>query len=440
MTGEGPEPTGSGASTVDPPDGEVYETGGARALAGRTSWAIVAELANLLAVALVFKVLSDQLSTADYGALGAILAVALIAGPLATFGANWMLIRRAVVSTDVRNDVGRAIAISGIGTVGTAIALSVVFVALPSFLGDISRVTIVLVLLAQMPLYWMLELASTAAVALADLKLSAQMRVVGAVIRLWALVAFLLVDGSSVDTWAWYFAGGNAVAAVAAHAQLAHALGGPPRPHRPGVGEFVTGFPYGAGNTTEGFLAASDKPLLSQSGYRGEDGIYAAGYRIVSLGFVPLMALLRAQDRRFFRQGAVGSAASHQAGTKMSLLGLVATVPVSVALWIGAPYLDLVINDAFEEAELVIRFLALLPIVKGFQFAYGNALTAAGNQQARLWLTGAAALGNFAGNLWLIPTHGWRGAATTTLVAEIALALGFVVASMLHARSGDGES
>lgn len=420
---------------LEPPTNESYETGGARALAGRTSWAIVAELANLLAVALVFKVLSDQLSTADYGALGAILAIALIAGPLATFGANWMLIRRAVISTDVRHEMGRAIAISGIGTVGTAVALSVVFVAVPSFLGDISRVTIVLILLAQMPLYWLLELASTAAVALADLKLAAQMRVVGAGIRLWALVAFLLADGSSVDTWAWYFAAGNLVAAVAAHLQLAQALGGPPRLHRPGVGEFVTGFPYGAGNTTEGFLAASDKPLLSQSGFRGEDGIYAAGYRIVSLGFVPLMALLRAQDRRFFRQGAVGSAASHRAGAKMSFHGLAATVPVSAALWIGAPYLDLVINDAFEEAELVIRFLAILPVIKGFQFSFGNALTAAGNQQARLWLTGVAALANFGGNLWLIPTRGWRGAATTTLVAEVGLAIGLVIASMFHARA-----
>jgi O-antigen/teichoic acid export membrane protein len=226
---------------------------------------------------------------------------------------------------------------------------------------------------------------------------------------------------------------------VTVHGQLARSLGGLPRLRRPRLGELATGFPYGAGNTTEGFLAASDRPLLSQYGFRGEDGIYAAGYRIVSLGFVPLMALLRAQDRRFFRQGALGSGAGHRAGAMMSLHGLVATVPVSLALWVAAPHLDLVINDAYAEAGTVIRWLALLPLVKGFQFAFGNALTAAGNQQARLWLTGAAALGNFGGNLWLIPSRGWRGAAITTLVAEIGLAVGFVAASLFYARAEDVE-
>jgi O-antigen/teichoic acid export membrane protein len=285
-----------------------------------------------------------------------------------------------------------------------------------------------------MPALWMTELAVTAAVANADLKLAAKMRVVAAGIRIAVLLAFVVTVVPSVDSWAWFFAVGNVVAALASYWLLAGSLGGFPRPSLPRWREFVTGFPYGVGNTTEGVLAASDRPLLAQYNFGYESGIYAAGYRIVSLGFMPLRSLLKAQDRRFFRQGSFGSNASHRAGVAMSIHGLVTTVPVTAALWLGAPYLDLVISDAYAESETVIRFLALLPVIKGFQYAFGNALTAAGNQQARMWLTGAAALGNFVGNLWLIPSGGWRAAATTTLVAEIGLAVGFAIATLVYAR------
>ncbi|MEM9655856.1 MAG: polysaccharide biosynthesis C-terminal domain-containing protein, partial [Actinomycetota bacterium] len=108
--------------------------------------------------------------------------------------------------------------------------------------------------------------------------------------------------------------------------------------------------------------------------------------------------------------------------------------------WLAAPALTLVINDRFAEAEDVIRFLAFLPIIKGFQFSFGNALTAAGTQQTRMWLTGIAAVGNLIGNAILIPTRGWQAAAMTTLGAEAGLAAAFAVASYFYAwRHGDRQ-
>ncbi|MEL6980894.1 MAG: polysaccharide biosynthesis C-terminal domain-containing protein, partial [Actinomycetota bacterium] len=148
----------------------------------------------------------------------------------------------------------------------------------------------------------------------------------------------------------------------------------------------------------------------------------------------------RAQDRRFFRQGAVGSAASHEAGLVMSKHALAATLPVSIALWILAPYVDLLLSDQWAEVEDVIRLLALLPVIKGFQFSFGNALTAAGNQSARMWMTGVAAVANVGGNLILIPRGSWQAAAWTTLIAELALTVGFLAASMFYAQTRADQS
>ncbi len=418
---------------------EEYSTGGLRSLFGRVGWAVFGELINLVGTALLFLVLADQLGTVDWGSLQAVVSIAIIVGPLATFGANWQLIRRVVVSGDVGQEVGRAVSVATIGTGGAAVVMILLAVAIPALLPDVSRMTIALVLVARMPAYWLSELAATAAVARGDLRLATLIRIVVVGVRLWGLTVFVAVGGGSIDAWAWYFAGTEVLAAAVAHIALGWSEGRWPRLGRPPFSEFTTGFPYGLGNTTEGVLAASDRPVLKQYGFDAATGIYAAGYRVVSLGFVPLMALLRAQDQRFFRQGAGGSAASHRAGLAMSRHGLVATVPVAVALWLLAPYFDLLLGDDWSEAGDVIRVLALLPVIKGFQFAFGNALTAAGNQTARLWLTAAAAGGNFIGNLLLIPRFSWKAAAGTTMVAELGLAIGFAVASLFYARTRGGS-
>lgn len=442
MTAEPPtaDRTVTGSAETGPRVGEEYGTGGLRSLGGRVSWALVSEVVNLVGTALLFLVLAKRLAPEGYGALQAVIAVAAIGGPLASFGANWQLIRRTVISDDAAAEAGRAISVALIGTGSGAALLVVLAMAVPAALPDISRLTIALVLVAQMPAHWMVELAVTSAVARADLRSAAGVRVVAVTLRLAALGSFVFVGSASIDIWAWWFAAGNLASAVAAVALLARSLGRWPRLRLPPADEFTSGFPYGVGNATEGFLAASDRPLLKQYGHGTATGLYAAGYRVVTLGLVPLLALLKAQDRHFFRQGARGNAASHRAARTLSIHALAVTVPATFGLWLAAPLFEVAIGSAWAETGDVIRLLAVLPIVKGFQFSFGNALTAAGNQQTRMWLTGLAAAANLVGNVRYIPSGSWRAAVVTTLAAEVGLALAFAIASARSNRSRPGES
>ncbi|MEL6984189.1 MAG: hypothetical protein AAFO29_17315, partial [Actinomycetota bacterium] len=215
--------------TFEPGVTEAYGTGGIRSLAGRVGWAVIGEAVNLIGTALLFFVLADQLGTVDWGSLQAVVSIALIAGPLATFGANWQLIRRSVVTRDPSVEIGRAVSTATIGTGGAALALMLIALAVPGLLPDISRTTIALVLLAQMPAYWLVELAATSAVSRADLRLATIIRIVVVSVRLWTLVLFMLIGSGGVDNWAWFFAFGNLGAAVAAHGLLAQSLGRWPR-------------------------------------------------------------------------------------------------------------------------------------------------------------------------------------------------------------------
>ncbi len=433
---------------------ENYGVGSGRSLAGRVSWALVAEIANaVIALAMFFVLYFVTIGTVGYGTFAAVIAIAAIVGPVSSFGANWLLIKEAVVSNDIRSDLGRAIARSTVGNVSAVIVVTLVFLAIPGWFDTTNRVTIFLLLIGQVPAYFMIELAVTACVAQAKLKLGAQLRLISSGIRLLALIAFAVSSTRSLDAWAWYFAGSGMVSALVLHGVLASINGGLPRLPVPSVKDLAYGFPYGLGNTTEGLLNQSDKPILEQNKEQAiagspefeASGDYSAGYRIMSLGLIPLQALLRAQDRRFFRQGAGGSASTHIAASKMSVLALGATVPVTVVLataaWFVPPMLsllpigaDLVTEEKLSVPLTVVRYVSVVPILKGFQFSFGNSLTAAGNQTSRMLVTALAVLGNLSLNLRYIPEGSWRAAAATTIGAEIFLAIALAAASWYYAR------
>lgn len=452
---DGPGQTTSNTSAEDLEqslDAEAYGVGTTQSLAGRVSWALVAEIANAAVGLAMWAVLFFfALGTDGYGAFGAVIAIATIVGPISTFGANWLLTKEVVVSDDIRGDLGRAVSKSLVGNLGAIALVVLTFVLFPNLFDDINRVSIALILLGQVPAFWLIELAISACVAQGKLKLAAQLRLLSSAFRLVALVMLALLPNRSLDQWAWCFAGSMVVSAIVLHAILTRVNGGPPKLILPTVAELAAGIPYGIGNTTEGFLASSDKPILEsqKTMFPDASGNYNSGYRIMTMGLIPLMALLRAQDRRFFRQGVAGSSSSHAAAQKLSVMALGATVPVAVVLasaaWVVPEILPYVYggDGLFEKLEVplsVIRYLALVPILKGFQFSFGNSLTAADNQVARLLLTGLAAVGNLAANLYYIPRGSWQAAAKTTIGAEICLAIALVAASWHFSRQSPSKT
>ena len=114
------------------------------------------------------------------------------------------------------------------------------------------------------------------------------------------------------------------------------------------------------------------------------------------------------------------------------LLGLLA----SVGMFVAAPLIPHLAGQGFQESILALRWLCLIPPLRSIHLMAGCALTGAGLQKYRTATqTGAVAL-NFALNLWLIPAHGWRGAAWSSLATDGALAaMNWGVLKMLIASS-----
>jgi O-antigen/teichoic acid export membrane protein len=173
-----------------------------------------------------------------------------------------------------------------------------------------------------------------------------------------------------------------------------------------------------AGNVYTDF----DKVLLGHFGMNSANGVYSMAYKAVSVFCMPIGSIHNAAFPRIFQRGKYGLA-----GTSAYVLRILKrTAPLSllmaVILWFTAPILPHLLGPSFAESTSALRWLCLLPFTRAFQWSAGDALTGAGLQRYRLGTQIVAAVLNLSMNLYLIPRHGWLGAAWASVATDGTLA------------------
>ena len=156
-------------------------------------------------------------------------------------------------------------------------------------------------------------------------------------------------------------------------------------------------------------------------------GVYAAAYRLIDVAFIPVRALLSATLPGFFRAGAGGLQASMRYGKRMLMKVLPYSLFAFAACMIGAPLVPHILGRQYAEVTEALRWLALLPILKTVQFFIADSLTGAGHQGTRALTQVGVAVFNVLINLWIIPAHGWRGAAWSSIASDGLLALSLLL-------------
>lgn len=387
------------------------------------AWSLLIEVPPLVTGFVTFATLVFLLEPELYGQIGTLVAVAAIVGPISTFGATWRLLQRVVTSANPKKDLGLAVVVVVVGTVSAACVSMVVSPLVVGSLIDSS--TTLVFLLAQVTGLWLIELAVTYTVGVGRLPVGAAIRVSSTIFRVGAVAVFAIGADHSVQMWVWHMGVSTLLAVGAAYIILEAKTDGSVKLSVPSLDEFATGLSYSLSSTTEGFLAASDRPILQRSGFAAATGTYSAGYRIVTLAFVPLLAWLKAQDRRLFAAGAEGIRPAYIAGKRIARSAAALMAAVSLLVLAMSPLLEsalAAVRPEYRETANVVAWLSVLPFIKSIQFSFGNVLTAAKKQQTRLRLTLAATATNLIGNLIFIPIGSWRAAVATTLVAEVVLA------------------
>ncbi len=185
-----------------------------------------------------------------------------------------------------------------------------------------------------------------------------------------------------------------------------------------------------------------DKTLLVSHGMLAAAGIYAAAYRVVDVVSTPIVSLFAAASPRLFRQGAQQGPSGASRGARDLLrwaipFGLIAAPLLALA----APALPRLFGHSFAASTTALRWLCLLPLLRGLHYAWGTAITACASQWLRTAAQASAAVLNLGLNLWLIPRWGWQGAAAASLLTDGMLALStFVILRVLAARQAHRAS
>jgi O-antigen/teichoic acid export membrane protein len=95
----------------------------------------------------------------------------------------------------------------------------------------------------------------------------------------------------------------------------------------------------------------------------------------------------------------------------------------TVLFWWAAPIVQLLYGAQFGEAELLLRIMSLIPLLKSINFCTAIYMVVRDRQGLRAMLLAIGAVVNAAGNLIAIPLFGLAGAAWINLGTEVVVFL-----------------
>ncbi len=381
-----------------------------------TVFAMGAEMAQLVLSMAAFFLLYKALGAAAFGLYSAATAHGLLAATIGYFGSQQLLMRDFALGRPFQVLWGRLLSTILTGTVIFAVLLMTVRGWL---LDQVSPGTYLLLVVSQMLLFGITDFAVLASQAHRKLEVAMSVRLSTGLIRLVGVGIFFVLGNGTLDQWALYGLVAWAGAAVWSLATVKRSFGAKPLLGRFTSQDIRDGLPYTLMGGAGTLLDSMDKTMLPKYGFEEEAGWYAAGYRIAALAVVPVMALVRATDQDFFSAGSNSLEDAYLLAKKLVRPVILFGIVAGIGLFVFAPVFPWILRDETAEMDTVIRWLAILPLIRGVSIFAANALTGANRQGLRNASLIAAMVVNFSINVWLIPLYDWKGAVIATLIAEI---------------------
>jgi O-antigen/teichoic acid export membrane protein len=410
-------------------------------LRAQAAWMISGNGAAVVCQAVYFVLIGRMLGSREYGAFVGVVALINVLSQFSSLGMEMILLRN--ISRD-RADFaatwGTALTVSFSGfllLLGIATGYAHLFLA-PALQALVPYVAISDALFGKVA-----QLASRALQGAGQAAGSARITALTSVARM-AAAAILFAatvhsgaarGGGSALTWVRvYWLASLAVAAVSM--LMVHRRLGKPRFVRLRWAELKDGLSFSLSSSATSVYNDIDKTMLVSLGQTAAAGVYGAAYRIIDVVSTPIYGLYSAATPHFFREGSAGVARASEFSRRM----LRVTIPYGLAaaciLCFAAPLLPLAFGHSFAGSISAVRWLCLLPLIRGMQYAWGTTITASSSQWLRTATQAGAAGLNLALNLILIPRWSWQGAAAASLLTDGALALsnGLMVAWLLRRR------
>ncbi len=410
----------------------------------QTAWLLSGNGAALGFQALYFLLIGRMLGASEYGAFVGVVALINVMSQFSSLGMEMVLLR--TVSRDRTAFAaawGRALVVS---LAGFCVLFCTALVYGRLFLSPTLRVLLPYLAVSDALFGKVVQLSSRALQGAGLVRWSAKLQALTNAARAAAAAGLFLwsVRGGgqvSVLLWARVYCAASLAVAVAGFLAASRLLGRPQwtRVRRAHLAE---GLSFSLSSSAISVYNDIDKAVLASEGMLREAGVYGAAYRVIDVLSTPLYSLFAAASPGLFREGAAkGPPAAMRSAQGLLRWAVPFGFLAAAALFLCAPLLPKMFGPSFAGSVSVLRFLCLLPLLRGLHYAWGTAITACASQWLRTGAQAGVAAVNLLLNLVLIPRWGWHGAAAASLLTDGSLALlTFLILRFLAKRSAGALS
>ena len=400
-----------------------------------TLWAGGLEALQLGSMLLSFALLGTQLGPSGFGAYAAVYALIGILGGFVYAGVSLTTVQRIVRDgEDLSKVLNSALGLVLVtGLCGTVLGTTVGQVTVPS----VALGALVCLMVAELLGTAWIDVMSSVVWARDGLAAAAKFRgvpIVGKVVVLLALYAGgnLTIMNLAVTYLVLYLVISMAIAiAIGRRYGVAVRLGRPRWSH---VG--ISGL-YSMTTSSLAVQSDADKIVMSAARLGPDVGLYAAAYRFVMMGMVPLRALLTASHRRFLEHDPSSRGQHVRLSLRFSIIGVAYGVLFGIVMYIAAPLVTVVLGPEYEGATTMLRWLAPVVAVRSVADFGMNGLLGFGRVGVRTSVASTAAAAAIVLYVVLIPSMGWQGAVLGTYISELILGLLAWSALLYYQRQHD---
>ncbi len=403
-------------------------------------WMFLGQGIRLIIQAAYFTVIARSLGASNYGAFISVAALVGILFPFATMGSGFLLIKNVSRDETLFSAYWRR------GLIITALFSSVFFaivVLTSSFVlpPSIPRRLVWLVAASDLFGLSLIGMCAQAFQAFDRLNWTATINVLLSFGRLAGAVVLVAYHRHPTALqWGYIYFCSTAIVVLAAWFLVSTKID-PPKFGRPRLAtESREGLYFSVGLSAQTIYNDIDKTMLARLGTLDAAGIYGAAYRLIDVSFVPVSSVLAAAYPNFFRVGANGLSAGLAYSKPLLLRALGYSILVAMALLMFSGVVPYILGAEYTRTAEVLRWLALLPLLKATHYFLSDALSGAGFQGVRSCIQAGVAGFNVLLNLWLIPAYSWRGAAWSSIASDALLAAAIGTAAFLISRRSTAVS
>ena len=407
-----------------------------------TLWMISGHGLSLSFQAAYFILIGRTLGSHEYGAFVGVVSLVNVLSQFSSLGMEMILVRnisRARESFAV--SWGNALRISAFGfVISLAVAMLIGHFALKP---ELQRL-IPYVALSDALLGKIVQLSSRAFQGASMLAQTARLTALTNVARcisafgLFLLTAFVHLHADAL-LWTRIYWLSSLATAIVAFGSVTKLLGWPGfgRIH---MRDLTEGFSFSLSSSSISVYNDIDKSFLAAAGQLYAAGIYSAAYRVIDVASIPIFAIYTAATPKFFREGERDIRGAAAIANRLLRRTVPYGVAIAAGLFVGSPLLPYLFGASFRGSVEALRWLCLLPLIRGLHYAWGTTITGSSSQWYRTATQLGAAAANLLLNVVMIPRWSWRGAAVASLLTDAGLAAAsWIVVQHLRSRKSAQE-